>query len=157
MTAEKWFIGAIALIRRPGSAGSDQWLALWNEGRGCYQFVEAHILAEESFRDSLQREIAWTTGLKSGRDYLVSGGPRAHLEFVDESNDANSRAGYIVEFYLVELMGAHHKTILNDNRDMAWLDGNNIRTGLAEDGRPICSQLLALLKKGDLIPTGGED
>ncbi|MDQ3332001.1 MAG: hypothetical protein M3552_15320, partial [Planctomycetota bacterium] len=84
MPAEaKQFIGAIGLIRRDREDGRNEWLALWNTGRGCYQFVEAHKLEGESYRQSLLREVAWTTGLRTGKDFLVSGGPRAHLQFAE--------------------------------------------------------------------------
>lgn len=151
MAPEKWFIGAIALVRRPGSAGDDQWLALWNEARGCYQFVEAHKLDEESFRDSLQREVAWTTGLKSGRDYIVSSTPRAHLQFQGDEDCSGGAAGYVIEFFLVELMGKQHSSILGDNELIRWIGADDLEAGHASDGRPICPQLLAFLKQGDIV------
>ena len=151
MTVEKWFVGAIALMRRPGSAGDDQWLSLWNEGRNCYQFVEAHKLEEESFRDSLQREVGWATGLQSGRDYIVSSTPRAHLQFMGDEGCSGGAAGYVIEFFLVELMGKQHAAILEANESARWIGASDLGAGQLPDGRPICPQLLAFLKQGDVV------
>lgn len=152
VTPEKWFVGAIALIRRTGQAGRDEWLALWNAGRNCYQFVEAHKLESESFRESLQREISWTTGLETGRDFLVSNVPRARLQFLGETGCAEQPAGYVVEFFLVELMGKRHAGILQGLELARWIDQDQLEIGTALDDRPICPQLRSLLERGDVIP-----
>jgi len=152
MAAEtKQFIGAIGLIRRDREDGRDEWLALWNAGRRCYQFVEAHPLEEESYRQSLLREIAWTTGLRTGKDFLVSGAPRAHLQFAEAENCAENPTWFIVEFYLVELMGKRHRELLGENRELAWVTTADIRAGRASDGRPLCARLLSLLKQADIL------
>lgn len=151
MTPDTWFIGAVALVRRPGSAGDDEWLSLWNSARDCYQFVETHKLEEESFRDSLQREVAWTTGLQAGRDYIVSSTPRAHLRFLGDEDCSGAAAGYVIEFFLVELMGKHHAEILNADESHRWIGARDLGVGHAPDGRPICPQLLAFLKQGAVV------
>lgn len=147
----KGFIGAIALIRRDRMAGRDEWLALWNAGRGCYQFVEAHKLDDETFRQSLLREIAWTTGLRIGKDFLVAGGPRAHLQFGEVEQCDAEPIWFVVEFYLVELMGKRHCDILDDHDEIRWVTAENVQAGIASDGRPICPRLLALLKQADIL------
>ena len=145
------FIGAIAMIRRDRSDGRDEWLAIWNAGRACYQFVEAHRLEDESFRQSLIREIAWTTGLRTGKDYLVAGGPRAHLQFA-ESRDCHSDPDwFIVEFFLVELMGRRHREILDGRDDVLWVTSDELQSGHAPDKRPFCPRLLSLLKQADIL------
>ena len=152
----KQFIGAIALVRRDREQGGDEWLALWNPGRGCYHFIEAHRLKEESYRESLLREIAWTTGLRTGKDFLVSGGPRAHLQFAETENCSADPVWFIVEFFLVELMGKAHRNLLGDSRaddhlELAWVTTDHIKTGRAGDGRPLCPRLLSLLKQADIL------
>lgn len=152
MPAEtKQFIGAIALVRRDRVNGGDEWLALWNAGRGCYQFVEAHRLEDETYRQSLLREIAWTTGLRTGKDFLVSGGPRAHLQFAETESCSAEPVWFIVEFFLVELMGRNHRHLLDENHELAWVTTEDIRAGRAGDGRPLCPRLLSLLKQADIL------
>ena len=152
VTPEKWFVGAIALIRRSGAAGDDEWLALWNAGRNCYQFVETHKLENESFRESLQREISWTTGLETGRDFLVSNVPRTRLQFLGGTGCAEEPVGYVVEFFLVELMGKRHAAILEGHELVRWVGQEELHVGKATDDRAICPQLTSLLERGDVIP-----
>ena len=147
----KQFIGAIALLRRAGDDGRDRWLSLWNPGRGCYQFLEAHKLDGESYRESLLREIAWATGLRQGKDYIVSGAPRAHLQFAEAGACDAEPVWFIVEFYLVELMGRQHRATLEALPHAAWLTAEQVQAGAAEDGRPLCGRLRSLLRQADIL------
>jgi hypothetical protein len=147
----KQFIGAIGLIRRDRNDGRDEWLALWNAGRRCYQFVEAHKLEGETYRQSLLREIAWTTGLRTGKDFLVSGGPRAHLQFAEAEHRNADPVWFIVEFFLVELMGRHHRELLGESQNLTWVTSEDIKSGKASDRRPLCRRLLSLLKQADIL------
>jgi hypothetical protein len=152
MPAEiKKFVGAIALVRRDREDGGDEWLALWNAARDCYQFVEAHRVEDETYRQSLLREIAWTTGLRTGKDFLVSGAPRAHLQFAETESCSAEPVWYIVEFFLVELMGRNHRSLLDENSDLTWVTAGELRAGRAGDGRPLCPRLLSLLKQADIL------
>lgn len=139
------------MIRRDREDGRDEWLAMWNPGRACYQFVEAHRLEDETFRQSLLREIAWTTGLHTGKDFLVSGAPRAHLQFAEVEDCSADPVWFIVEFYLVELMGKRHRDLLSANDEITWVTVEQISTGRAADGRPLCRRLLSLLKQADIL------
>ncbi len=145
----KQFVGAIALVRRDAGDGSE-WLALWNEGRGCFHFLEAHKLDDESYRQSLVREIEWTTDLRTGKDYLVSGGPRAHLAFGEVEACGEEPIWYAVEFYLVELMGRRHRDTLAADARVRWVTAADVETGRI-DGRPVCPRLLALLRRADIF------
>lgn len=150
-TAAKQFIAAIGMIRREAANGRHEWLARWHEGRTCYTFVEAHKLKEETFRQSLLREIGWATGLRNGKDYLVSGAPRAHLQFTEAENCHADPVWFIVEFYLVELFGKRHRAILNEDEKNCWLSAEQIQVGQAPDGRPLCPRLHSLIKQADIL------
>jgi len=149
----KRFVGAIALVRRDRATGGDEWLVVWNAGRLCHQFIEAHKLDGETCRQSLIREVAWTTGLDIGRDFLVAGGPRAHLLWTDVTTGDGEPAAFAVEFYLVELMGRRHREVLNRNVAAYWISSRNLTSGIADDDRPICPQLIRLLRQADLFPS----
>ena len=156
----KQFVGAIALLRRErgenrgrgeGRGGASEWLTQWNAGRGCYHFIEAHKLDDESFRDSLVREVAWATGLAKGKDFLVSSAPRAHLTFAETPSCQAEPTWFVVEFYLVELMGRRHREILNADDRFGWVSHADITAGAAADGRPLCPRLLSLLRQADIM------
>ena len=150
-TDVRQFIAAIAMIRRDRDAGGTEWLAMWNAGRDCYQFVEARKLEDETFRQSLLREIAWATGLRTGKDYIVAGGPRAHLQFAEAERCDAEPVWFIVEFYLVELMGRRHRVVLDGHDDVAWLTAEEIQSGTARDGRPLCPRLRSLIQQADIL------
>ncbi|MGC1273395.1 MAG: hypothetical protein WBC44_06775 [Planctomycetaceae bacterium] len=147
----KQFIAAIALIRRDRTDGGTEWLALWNAGRNCHQFVEAHKLDDETFRQSLLREITWATGLRTGKDFVVAGGCRAHLQFAEVDRCGSEPVWFIVEFFLVELMGRRHRSLLDQNDEITWVTAEEIQVGKAADGRPLCPRLLSLLKQADIL------
>jgi hypothetical protein len=150
-TDTKQFIAAIALIRRDGTGGRDEWLTLWNAGRGCYQFVEAYKLDDESFRQSLIREVAWETGLRTGKDFLVAGGARARVQFAEVDRCQAEPIWFVVEFYLVELMGHRQRRVLAEHDRVAWLTAEEVQAGTARDGRPLCPRLRSLLKQADIL------
>ncbi|MEM1060852.1 MAG: hypothetical protein AAGJ97_00850 [Planctomycetota bacterium] len=150
----KQFVGGIALIRRDSDEpGVSEWLTLWNEGRGCWHFPEAHKLDGESFRQSLTDEIAWQTGLRKGKDYLVSGAPRAHVQEVEGGCDPDKAVIYVVEFYLVELMGKLWRETLGeavaDGRSR-WITVNDLEGGRVAD-KPIDPRQTRLLKRADVM------
>lgn len=140
------FVGAIALIRRDTDEGS-RWLAQWNDGRQRLQFIEAHKLEGESFRDSLVREIAWASGLRTGKDYIASSVPRAHLEVETEP----ARTIFVVEFYLVELMGRSAASTLDADNRNCWLSPDEILAGRTADGVLFCENQRMLLGRTEVI------
>jgi len=149
----KQFVGSIAILRRSGDSG-DEYLALWGDGRACYHFPEVHKLKGESFRDSLVREIAWTTGLDGKRDFIVSGAPRAHIEAIEEGRTPDETVVLVAEFYLAELMGRRWPGILTESVSQnraTWLTAEHIEVGHAADRRPICERLLNLLRRADML------
>ncbi|QDT64868.1 hypothetical protein [Calycomorphotria hydatis] len=153
----KQFIGSVGMIRRDGEE-RDEWLALWHDGRNAYHFPEAHKLEGESFRDSLIREIAWTTGLNPRKDFLTSSVPRLHHEEINGSSE--NETVIVVEFFLVELFGKTCRSTLlalEDQKKLTWVTSLQVKQGQATDGRSICSQQRELLRKADiLVPERGE-
>ena len=140
------FVGAIALLRRDAADGS-RWLAQWNPGRQRLQFIEAHKLPGESFRDSLVREIGWISGLRTSKDYIVSSVPRAHLELETEPPGTM----FVVEFYLVELMGRSALATLGADDRNRWLSPREIMAGRTDDGALFCENQRRLLRKTEVI------
>lgn len=114
---------AIALIRR-WFDGTSRWLVLADDRSMNHRLVEAERLQEESFRESIDREIAWQLNLQRGKDYIVSSVPRLHLEIPFEvthgCSDGTEQRIDVVEFYLIELYGKRASTILDDHPNVHW-------------------------------------
>ena len=153
-------VGAIALVRRDAQDPGDrevadpalrsEWLAVWNPAKGVLTLPEAEKLEDESFRDSLVREVAWATGLDAGKDYLVSHAPRAHVQFAEECEGPGQGDVTVMEFYVCELF-RRGRAKLAETDGVTWLTAGDLEAGEA-GGRPVASRQLALMKRADLLP-----
>ena len=63
--------GSLALIRHP-KAREWEWLLRWSDERGQFETLTAARLESESFREALDREIAWQLDLRRSKDYIIS-------------------------------------------------------------------------------------
>ncbi|QDT31713.1 hypothetical protein [Thalassoglobus polymorphus] len=143
---------AIALIRR-WFEDQSKWLVLHDETVDHHRLIEAQRLEEESFRESIDREIAWQLNLERGKDYIVSSAPRLHLEIPIEiahgCSDKQEVRVDVVEFYLVELYGSSAQKSLDKNSSVQWL---NARQFLAEGSNTeILSRQRQILQLADIL------
>ncbi|MEQ9410494.1 MAG: hypothetical protein RIK87_22355 [Fuerstiella sp.] len=144
------FTGSIALMRHPTQL-ENLWLAWWNQRAGHYDFVTAERLDDESFRECLDREIAWVLDLERGRDYLISSMARLHLDVPVEASEDIPDTFFAVEFYIVDLYGSSGRLSLEQNRDVRWLSSDEVLSGRTSDGRPVSPSLVHLLNQADVI------
>lgn len=140
MTTES-FDGSIAMLRHT-LPGYSKWLACWNDRSCCLEFVMAHRLARESYRDCLSREISWTLKLERDRDYLISSVARLHYE-------AN---GLTAEFFVVEPYGKSFHAKIDANPDLRWLRRHELENCRTDDGLVISVGLCELLFAADVLP-----
>lgn len=142
------FTGSIALFRHPERL-ENQWLAYWNVGRKFYDFVTAERLDDESFRECLDREVAWVLDLRRGKDYVMSSQARLHLDLPVESESDDTVLG--VEFYIVDLYGKSGRASVELNKQLRWLNSDEVLSGLTSDGERLNPSLVELLNKADVI------
>lgn len=120
---------AMALFRRWYGEES-RWLVLRDEQSGGYRLIEAERLEEESFRESVDRELAWQLHLRRGKDYLISSVPRLHfpinLTETSACSGKEERRQEVVEFYLVELYGSDAVTTLESQSHVEWWPASRI-------------------------------
>lgn len=143
---------AIALIRR-WFGEEPRWLVrLARAGREA-DLIEAPRLEGESFRESLDREIAWQLHLRSGRDYIISSVPRLHAETPCTRRLCSGEeltSLQIIEFYLVELFGAESRRVLDEDFAVQWWTDHELLHGVAL--RPLNARQRDLLVTTDLFP-----
>ena len=142
------FTGSVALIRHPEQL-ENKWLAYWDEGRRRYDFVTAERLEDESFRESLDREVAWILDIRRGKDYLISSQARLHLDVPVESELAETF--FVVEFYIVDLYGKSGRASVELNKQLCWLSSDEVLSGQTSAGVPVNPLLVELLRKADVI------
>ncbi len=142
------FTGSIALLRHPQQL-ENLWLAHWDARRQHFDFVTAERLDDESFRECLDREIAWVLDIRRGKDYIISSQARLHLDIPVESDDVVTF--YVGEFYIADLYGKAGRAMIEHNKELRWLTSDEVLSGQASDGAPVNPELVALLNKADVI------
>jgi 8-oxo-dGTP pyrophosphatase MutT (NUDIX family) len=140
--------GSLALIRR-ADGGRPQMLAQWNARWQALNFVGGHRRPDESFRDCLLREVAEELGLAEGTDFTVFTVPLARLAYTAWSEGAAAETEYVLEVFALSLHGdaAVRVSAAPDN---AWLTAEEVRAGLAADGRrvsPTMARVVGLLPR----------
>lgn len=145
------FVGAIGLIRHPIDV-ERRWLALWDENRSWFDFAVAQRLTGESYRESLDREIAWRFPLRRGKDYLISSVARIHLDTALLIDEQANPTLFSVEMFVVDLFGKRAAPQIEDDANTLWLTCNELLAGKTDCGRQISPQLVLLLGKADVFP-----
>ncbi len=144
------FVGSIALIRHPEQL-ERQWLAHWDRSAEQYEFVTAERLEQESWRECLDREIAWSLNLRRGKDYIMSSAARLHFEAQLPVPGNEEETVFVVEFYVTDLYGGAALGVLDRNPDTCWLSGHELLSGVTAEGKSVAPILVMLLTKADII------
>jgi len=142
------FTGSIALLRHPEQL-ENKWLAHWDTKRKHFDFVTAERLDDESFRESLDREIAWVLDIRRSKDYIISSQARLHLDIPVESEEDDTF--FVVEFYVADLYGKSGRASVERNKKLRWLSSDEVLSGQTTEGLPVNPSLVELLKKADVI------
>ena len=138
---------SIALLRHPEQM-ERLWLAWWNRREDAWDFVTAERLENESFRECLDREIAWVLPLQRSQQYLISSVARLHLDLSADEMETTCA----VEFYVVDLYGRTAQEAVDSCDQLRWLSGSELLSGETADGAPVSPRLVKLLQKADVIP-----
>lgn len=141
------FTGSIALIRHPQHL-EQQWLAHQCPQTDVFDFVCAERLEQELFRECLDREIAWVTGLQRHREYLISSVARLHLDLPAQQADEDD---YAIEFYVVDLYGPAGMQSISASPRLRWLTAVELFSGATDDAHRVSPRLVSLLKRADVI------
>lgn len=148
------FVGSVALIRHP-DRGEHAWLTIWDDSAECYDFVVAQRLCEESYRESIDREIAWKLRLRRGKDYIVSSVARLHLDAVLPLSGTEAETYFVVEFFVVDLYGGSARVTVANNPATRWLTARELLAGKSRDGSFVSERLAMLLRKSEVIAPKG--
>ena len=144
---------SIALIRHHDEP-EHHWLSFWNAAAQQFSFVVAERLENESWRECLDRELAWELDLRRGKDYLISSMARLHFEEAIVEPNSDEPAKLEIEFYVVDPYGRAGREAFKSLPDSRWLSNNELRSGKCESGEAIDPWLVDLLRKADLLPKG---
>lgn len=142
------FIGAIGLLRM-GQPHDGRFALRRDPSRSCLALPSGPRLGDESFRETVEREIAWTFDLERGRDFIVSSVPRLHYgtRLVEECGRA---VDYGVEFYLADLYGRRGRERFAEDPLNVWVDRQTLLSGRLEQ-EEIALEQVRLLVAADVL------
>jgi hypothetical protein len=133
------------------------WLAVWDNRHCHFDFVIAERLENDSFRECLDREIAWKLPLRKGKDYLISSVARLHLDTAFSAAKQTSLMLYSIELFIVDLFGKMAAQSLANDPNLRWLSSNEVLSGKTNCGRNISPRLVSLITKADVFPPQTDD
>lgn len=125
-------------------------LLRWHEDAKRLEFIVAKRLNQESFRESVVREVAWQLNLDRKSGFLVSSMAQLSMEFVEELPDS-SKLHVAVAFYNVHV---YRKAILESlakDTNNRWLSAAEICKGSTSDGTPIHPQVVDWINRWSVV------
>jgi len=132
----------VALIRRIEQ--QIQWLGIHNVAKQQIDFVIAHRLEKESWRDSVTREVAWHLDVDRNRDIVVSNMAQLNVEFEATLPGEVDPTHIACAFYNVQLYRKEVREKVEQTESYLWLSVEEILAGETKSGIAI-SPLLMLL------------
>ena len=141
---------SIALISRI-EGDRNRWLVRWRSPDGCYDLVRGFRLEQESFRETIDREVGWQLGLSRQRDYLVSNMAQLNLEFVDVLPGETDPQHVAASFYPVHLYGREAHSRVEQDRGNRWVTADELLQGRVQGGGPLSPVTHHLIHRGDII------
>lgn len=134
----------VALIRKID--GHIRWLGMLNDAKNLVNFVVAHRLEKESWRESVAREVAWALQLDRRREFVVSNMAQLNCKFVSALPGQSEPTKIACAFYNVELYGKSTVAKVDLSEDLIWLNSNEICNGVTDSGIPL-NPLIVMLNE----------
>ncbi len=139
-----------ALIRDRAEAGS-RWLMRQPGCAGMLSLICGDRLEEESFRETVTREVAWQLDLERNREFLVSNMAQINLEFEGMMPDTDDPAKMVVAFYTVDLYRQSARDRINERKDLLWVPSADLCEQSKFEGRMINPFHQALINRCKVI------
>lgn len=127
------------------------WLARRTPGKPNIEFIVSQRLENESPRETVAREVAWTWELQRKTDFLVASMAQLNLEFIDEIPGAIGKHQVAVSFFNVEIYRRQVIEQLDHNSHCIWLGSDEICNHRTKSGSPIDPLFVALNQRGQVI------
>lgn len=141
---------SVALIRKTYNQRL-RWLARFNQSTKQLEFVIGERLEEESFRETIVREVAWELMLDRQRDFLVSNMAQMNLEFTDRTPGCFEQRHVVVAFYNVEVYRKDIVTKLRNDSLNFWVTSDEICNGVSQCGRKFDPLVPYLINRSSVI------
>lgn len=141
----------IALIRNFNTGNTLRWLGVYDSATQTIGFLTGQRLEGESFREAVEREVAWCLDVDRQTDFLTSKMAQLNLEFVDALIDGTDARHYHVAFFNVEVYRDKVLQRIAAREDLIWVTSDEICSGTTKPGIQFDPVLTALINKSDVI------
>jgi hypothetical protein len=141
---------SIALIRNTDNQNV-RWLARLNQSTNHLGFVIGERLANESFRETAIREVAWELRLDRQRDFLVANMAQMNLEFIDRLPGQFEKSHVVASFYNVEIYRKGIMASLESDSQNFWVSSEEICNGVSQCGRHFDPIVPYLVNRSNVI------
>ena len=141
---------AIALIRSTAS-GTPRWLIKQAGNVSKPSLIIGHRLENESFRETVAREVSWELNLDRRRDFLVANMAQMNLEFVDRLPGNPEKSHIRAAFYNVEIYRSHVLEQLHNDASCRWIDSAAVCDGVTRHGQILNPIVPYLINRSSVI------
>ena len=141
---------AIALIRSTAS-GTLRWLIKQSDNTSKPNLIIGHRLEEESFRETVTREVGWELDLDRKRDFLVANMAQINLEFIDRLPGDTEKSHVVASFYNVEMYRAKSLEQLSKDKSVRWVDSVAMCDGVTREGQILNPIVPYLINRSSVI------
>jgi hypothetical protein len=140
----------IALIRSTAT-GTPRWLVKQIGNTSKPNLIIGNRLENESFRETVTREVGWELDLDRKRDFLVSNMAQINLEFIDRLPGNAEKSHIIASFYNVEMYRSKVLEQLSENKSVRWIDSVAICDGVTREGQILDPIVPYLINRSSVI------
>jgi hypothetical protein len=116
-----------------------------------WKFVCGERIENESFRETIAREVAWQLALDRQRDFLVANVPQLSVESIENFPGSELELPVAVEFYCIHLYGRAAVAKVEQNTELKWFSCAEVCDGVAQDGLLIDPAIVGWLNKWQVV------
>jgi hypothetical protein len=143
------FFQSVALVQQSVEE-KNRLLLKWQTNGNYWAFIVAERLNQESFRESVTREVAWQLNLNRQSDFLVSNMAQLSMEFVETMPDESQRH-VAVAFYNVHIYRSQVLDCLGQDPSCRWMSAAEVCLGKTLQGQVIHPSIVNWINKWSVV------
>jgi hypothetical protein len=123
----------------------------WNQKQQRWKFVCGQRIENESYRETITREIAWQLDLDRQKDFIVANVPQLSVETIEQLPGEDREISISVEFYCIHLYGRTSGEKVDRTSNLSWFSCAEICQGFTHQGETIDPTIVAWLNKWQVV------
>jgi hypothetical protein len=116
-----------------------------------WRFVTGERIQPESFRETVEREVAWQLDLDRNRDFLVASMAQLTIDCNDTLPDCSQMRALEICFYPVHIYRRHVFEGISRQPQLRWFACHELFNSPLTDGTVIDPKVVTWLKKWEIV------